>query len=183
MTPVATSNGTVLCRVQLTGPGRWVSLVLSLGNISSTSRFLATAEHLVYEMAGIDDEAHRYNLQNWQGGVISGARYAVRALKAPIQQIYLHELRGQLGSSDVWALSAAAALAAARLLGHPETPLDLGGWTMDEEVRTSQGAAHTSQGAKPDSSQPAAPSAQQGNGPPPSGDPGASPRAHDLPER
>ncbi len=85
-------------------------------------------------MAGVDEAARQYGLVNWQGGVISGARYAFRALKAPIRQVCLHELRGRLGGGDVGAVSSAAALAVARLLARPEVPVDLGGWQI-EEVR------------------------------------------------
>ena len=79
--------------------------------------------------------ARQYGVSNWQGGVISGARYAFRALKTPSRQVCLRELRGQLGSGDVWAISSAAALAVARLLGPPvEVALDQG-WTSEEEIR------------------------------------------------
>jgi hypothetical protein len=74
---------------------------------------------------------------------------AFRALKAPIQPVCLHELRGQLGSGDVWAVSAAAALAVARLLSRPaEFPLDLGGWTIEEEGRSPPSSEGISPGAK-----------------------------------
>lgn len=134
MTLLAATDGRTICRIQLTGENRWVSLALSLGDIASTSRFLIAAERLVYEMAGVDEAARQYGFSNWQGGVISGARYAFRVLKAPIRQVRLHELRGELGSGDVWAVSSAAALAVAWVLTRSEVPLDLGGWKM-EEVR------------------------------------------------
>src|SRR5947209_20472954 len=101
MTPLAATDSRVICRVQLTGEGRWVSLALSLGDLASANRFLVGAERLLYEIAGVDEMARQYGFFNWQGGVISGARYAFRSLKAPIQQVCLHELRGQLGSGDV----------------------------------------------------------------------------------
>src|SRR5947209_5162951 len=140
MTLLAANDTRVICRAQLTGEGRWVSLALSLGDRASAKRFLVGAERLVYEIVGVDDLARQYGFLNWQGGVISGARYAFRALKAPIQQVCLHELRGQLGSGDVWAVSSAAALAVARLLARAEVPLDLGGWRMEEEVCRPQAA-------------------------------------------
>src|SRR6266446_6091638 len=108
MTPLAANDVGVICRAQLTGEGRWVSLALSLGDLTSANRFLVSAEYLLYEMEGADEQARQYGLLNWQGGVISGARYAFRALKAPTKQVRLHELRGRLGSGDVWAVSAAA---------------------------------------------------------------------------
>jgi hypothetical protein len=135
MTPPAANSVGVIGRAQLTGEGRWVSLALSLGNLTLANRFLVSAEHLLYEVEGADELARQYGLLNWQGGVISGARYAFRALKAPTKQVCLHELRGRLGSGDVWAVSAAASLAVARLLGRPEVPLDLGGWRMEEVPR------------------------------------------------
>ncbi len=147
MTLLTASPGEAICRIQLTGEGRWVSLALSLGDLASANRFLVTAESLLYEMAGLDELACSYSLINWQGGIISGARYAFRALKAPIQQICLHELRGQLGSGDVWALSAATALAIGRVLGRPEIPLDLGGWRREEEVRRPQATEGANQNA------------------------------------
>jgi hypothetical protein len=137
MTPTATDSRTI-CRVQLTGEGRWVSLALSLDDTASGTRFLVRSEPLLYEMIGVDDAAREYGLANWQGGVISGARYAFRALKAPIRQVQLHELRGQLSSGDVGAVSSAAALAVSQLLGRPsEVPMDLGGWTRETEERES----------------------------------------------
>lgn len=113
------------------GAGRWVRVGLSLADLTSATRFLVSAERLLYEMEGTDEQSRQYGLHNWQGGVISGARYAFRALKAPTKQICLHKLRGRLGSEDVWAVSAAASLAVSRLLGRPEVPLDLGGWDVD----------------------------------------------------
>jgi hypothetical protein len=139
MTLLAANDRRVICRIQLTGEGRWVSLALSLGDLDSANRFLVDAERLPYEVAGVDEAAQKYGLSNWRGGVISGVRYAFRALKAPTHQVCLHELRGQLGSGDVWAVSSAAALAVARLLDRPpEFPLDLGGWTVEAEVRRPQ---------------------------------------------
>lgn len=153
MTLFAANDSRAICRIQLTGEGRWVSLALSLGDLASTQRFLVNSERLLYEMAGVDEMTRKYGLSNWQGGVISGARYAFRALKAPSQQVCLHELRGQLNSGDVWAVSSAASLAVARLLRRPpEFPLDLGGWAMEEEVRRPQSEG-ISPSAKADSSQ------------------------------
>ncbi len=148
MTLLATNDNKVICRTQLTGEGRWVSVALSLCDLASANRFLIGAERLLYEVVGVDEMAGHYGFVNWQGGVISGARYAFRALKAPIQQVCLHELRGQLGSGDVWAVSAAAALAVARLLGRPQAPLDLGGWRLEEEVHRQQATEGVSQSAK-----------------------------------
>jgi len=157
MTPPAVNDSRVICRIQLTGEGRWVSLALSLGDLASANRFLFSSERLLYEMAGVDEMTRKYGLSNWQGGVISGARYAFRALKAPSQEVCLHELRGQLSSGDVWAVSSAAAVAVARLLARPpEFPLDLGGWEMEEEIRGLQSANGISQSTKANSSEPEA---------------------------
>ncbi len=136
MTILAADNTRAICRIQLKREGRWVSLALSIGDLGSGNRFLVPAERLVYEMVGVDDLARRYGLANWKGGVISGARYAFRVLKSPNLLVCLHELRGQLGSGDVSAVSCAAALAIGRLLHRAEVPLDLGGWTLAEETRS-----------------------------------------------
>jgi hypothetical protein len=158
MTVLATNDNRTICRIQLTGEGRCVSLALSLGEIASTPRFLVISDRFLYDMAAFDEMAREYDLSNWQGGVVSGARYAFRALKAPIQQVCLHELRGQLSSGDVWTVSAAAALAVARLLARtPEFPLDLGGWAMEEEVQKPQPVVGPSQSTNADSSQPGTP--------------------------
>lgn len=155
MTLLTKPDSRVICRIQLSGEGRWVSLALSLGDPLPSTRFLVRSDHLSYQMTGADEMAREYGLSNWQGGVISGARYAFRALKAPIQQICLHELRGQLNSGDVWAVSTAAALAVSRLLAHPaEFPLALNGWTIEEEVSRPQPAEDITPSAKPDSSRP-----------------------------
>jgi hypothetical protein len=135
MTPLAPDEGRLVCRVQLTAEGRWVSIALSLDDLSPVNRFLTISERFSYELAGLDEPAREYTLSNWQGGVISGARYAFRALKAPPRQVRLHELRGQLGSGDVSAVSSAAAVAVARLLDRPaEFPLDLANWNVEVEV-------------------------------------------------
>jgi hypothetical protein len=137
--PVST-DGKKICRIQLTGEGHWVSVALSLGEIISSGRFLVSCEPLLYEMTAVDEAARDYGLANWQGGVISGARYAFRVLKAHAQQVCMHELRGQLGSGDIGAVSSAAAVAVARLLDRaPEFPLELAGWEMKEEVRRPRG--------------------------------------------
>ncbi len=142
MISLTSEDSQVICRIQLTGDGRWVSLALSLGDVASSGRLVVAADRLLYEMAGVDEGARALGLAGWQGGVVSGARYAFRALKAPIKQIYLHELRGQLSAADVGAVSSAAALAVARLLARaPEFPLDLGGWAMAEEFRGGASAA------------------------------------------
>jgi hypothetical protein len=166
MTLLAANDTRVICRTQLTGEGRWVSVALSLADLASANRFLVSAERLLYEMAGADKSARKYGFLNWQGGAISGARYAFRALNVPIQEVCLHELRGRLGSGDVWAVSAVAALAVARLLGRPEVPLDLGGWKLEEEVHRPQATAGVSQSAKGVASQPESPQERTENGPP-----------------
>ena len=123
-----------------------------------------------------------YGLSNWQGGVISGARYAFRALKAPIQRACLHELRGQLSTCDVWAVSAAAALAVARLLDRsPEFRLDLGGWAMEEEVRRPQAVDGIFPGAKVVGSQPESPPDRAENGSPASGKTATNDGTKDIP--
>jgi hypothetical protein len=135
MTLLAPDDNRLIFRVRLTGEGRWVSLSLSLGEPDASARFLTVAERLWYEMKGLDEAAQKFGLSNWQGGIISGARYAFRALKVSPQQVHVHELRGQLGSGDIGALASAAAVAIARLLGRPaEFPVDLTGWKLDEET-------------------------------------------------
>ena len=147
MTPLAANDGRVICRIQLTGNGRWVSVALALGDAAPANQFLVRADRLLYEMSGIDEAARQYDLSNWQGGIISGARYAFRVAKVPIQQVCLHELCGQLSSGDVAAVSSAAALAVARLIDRPEVPLNLDGWTV-EEIPRPQRAERIDQRAK-----------------------------------
>lgn len=154
-----------ICRIQLTGQGRWVSVALSLGELAPANRFLVGAEGLLYEMAAADEASHQYNLANWQGGVISGVRYAFRTLHAPLQQVCLHELRGQVGSSDVSAVAAAAALAVARLLGRSEVPLDLGGWVLAEENGAAPSAETVGQSTRAASPHPDAAEAHASNAP------------------
>ncbi len=133
MTLSAASDSTPICGVQLRGDGRWVRVALSLNNLAPTNQFLVGAEILRYQVTGADDAARAFGLFTWQGAVISGARYTFRALKSPIQQVRLHELSGELSSGDVWAVSCAAALAVARLLGRPAAlPFDLRGWIMED---------------------------------------------------
>ena len=172
MTLLAVIDRSAICRIRLTGEGRWVCLALSLGDLAPGTRFLVNSERLSYEMAGVDEGTREYGLSNWQGGVISGARYAFRALKAPTRQIILHELSGRLGSGDVGAVSSAAALAVARLLVRsPEFPLDLGGWAIEEEIRSPQSAEDTSRSPEVVVPQPGQPPERAESGAP---DPGKS---------
>jgi hypothetical protein len=181
MTLLTPHDSRTVCRIRLTGEGRWVSLSLSLGELTSTTRFFVTSERLLYEMAGVDGVARTYGLSNWQGGIISGARYAFRALKAPLQQVCLHELRGQLGSEDIPAVSHAAAVAVARLLARPgDMPLDLSGWKMEEELLGLPSAGASSPGAKVVHSQPEPRQEPAENCSPRSGQPG---NAQDTPDR
>ena len=69
-----------ICRIQLTDESRWISLALSLGDLPPNNRFVVSSENFLYAMESCDDLAKEYGLSNWQGGVISGARYAFRAL-------------------------------------------------------------------------------------------------------
>lgn len=155
MTLLTKPNSRVICRIQLTGEGRWFRLALSLGDLAPGSHFLIHSEPLLYEMAGVDEMARDYGLSNWQGGIISGARYAFRALKAPLQQVCLHELRGQLSSDDVGAVFSAAALAVARLLARPaEFPLNVSGWAIEEEISRPPSVEALSESGKADSSPP-----------------------------
>jgi len=148
MTLLASDDSKTICRIRLTKEGRWVSLALSLRELGSSARFLVNSEPFLYEMTGIDEEAQNYGLSNWQGGIISGVRYAFRALKASVQQVCLHELRGQLGSGDISAVSSAAAVAVARLLGRPANfPLEFAGWAK-EEIRLPQATEAAAQSAK-----------------------------------
>jgi len=180
MTLLTPHDSRAVCRILLTGKGRWVSLSLSLGELTSTTRFLVISERLLYEMAGVDGVARTYGLPNWQGGIISGARYAFRALKAPLQQVCLHELRGQLGSEDIPAVSHAAAVAVARLLARPgDIPLDIGGWKMEEELLELPSAG-ASPGAKVVHSQPEPRQEPAENRSPLSGPPD---NAQDTPDR
>jgi hypothetical protein len=155
MTLVTKPDSRVICRVQLNAEGRWVRLALSLGDLASGAPFLVRWEPLLFEMVGIDEMAHEYGLANWQGGVISGARYAFRTLKVPLQQVCLHELRGELGSNDVGAVSSAAALAVARLLARPgELPLNFNGWTIEEKSSQTPSVEGVSESGKAGSSPP-----------------------------
>jgi hypothetical protein len=181
MTLLAANGGSAICRIRLTGEGRWVSLALSLGDLAPANQFLVGAERLLYEMAGVDEAARQYAFFNWQGGVISGARYAIRALKAPARQVCLHELRGQLRSGDVWAVSSAAALAVGRLLARAEVPLDLGGWRMEEEVRRPGAAEGAAGSANVVSSQPEPPQERAEDRPPASGKTGTNQATQDIP--
>lgn len=183
MTLLAVNDGGIVCRIQLTGEGWWVSLALSLGDITSTNRFLVAAERFAYEMAGVDEVARQYGFVNWQGGVISGARYAFRTLKAPIHQVCLHELRGELGSGDVWAISSAAALAVARVLARSEVPLDLGGWRMEEEVRRPEAAEGISPNATGPSCQPEPPQDRVENRSPDPGNTATNQATQDIPAK
>jgi len=135
MTSASTTEPDLICRVCLTEEARWVSLSLSLGNLDATGRFLTVTEGISCELVGLDELSQGYTLRTWQGGVISGARYAFRALKSPPRQVRLHELSGQLGSGDIWAISSAAVVAVGRLLDQPDVPVNLGGWKMEAEVR------------------------------------------------
>jgi len=159
MTTLTANDAGVIWQAQLSGEGRWVRLALSLADLTSANRFFVSAERLLYEMDGADYEAAHYGLPNWQGGIISGARYAFRAAKAPTKQVCLHELRGRLGSGDVWAVSAAASLAVAWLLGGPKILVDLGGWRVDGERRP-QRAEDGSQSTKIVSSERESPQAR-----------------------
>jgi hypothetical protein len=158
MTLLASNDSRTICQIQLSKEGRWVSLALSLGERGSSNRFLVSSAPFLYEMTGVDDAARNFGLSNWQGGIISGVRYAFRALKAPVQQVCIHELRGQLASGDIIAVSSAAAVALARLLGRPaDFPLELAGWDMKEEVlqpQSKESPAHSAD-FPPTSQQPA----------------------------
>jgi hypothetical protein len=145
VTPLASNDSTQTCRVRLASADHWVSLALSLADLAAENRFVTPSDTLSYEITGLDDVAQKFGLSNWVGGIISGARYAFRAMKAPLRQVRIHELCGQLGSGDVSAVSSAAALTVARLLGSPAAfPLDLAGWTVQEEVLRPPGAAGAS---------------------------------------
>jgi hypothetical protein len=125
----------LICRIRLTAEGRWLTLALSLSDLAPTNRFVVFPEGLSHEIRGLDELTQTYGLSNWQGGIISGARYAFRKLKSPPRQVRVHELRGQLGSSDVSALSSATAIAVAHLLARPqEISVDLEGWTIQAEL-------------------------------------------------
>jgi hypothetical protein len=155
MTTSVQNDSRTICRIKLTGEDRWVSLSLSLGELGSATRFVVSSEGLLYDLAGADDTARMYGLSNWQGGIISGARYAFRALRAPLQQVCIHELRGRLNSGDIWAVSSGAAIAVARLLARsPEFPLELNGWKTEEEIWRSQSTQAVSQSEKIISPQP-----------------------------
>ena len=131
MSPAASTVRTHACRIKLSGDGRWVSMSLSLREITADKQVIVSAENLEFDLVGLDEITNEFGLSNWQGGIISGARYAFRKLKAPLHQICIHELHGQLGSGDIGAISSAAAIGVARLLGsQAEFPLDLAGWKM-----------------------------------------------------
>lgn len=136
MTLLAANNTASICRIRLATDERWVRLTLSLGKPDAGNR-LVIADHTPGAVAGHDEPASSYSPATWQGGVISGARYAFRSLAVPFQPIRLHEFSGQLGSDDLWAISAATALGVAQLLNRPATfPLDLQGWVMETESIT-----------------------------------------------
>ena len=182
MTASIQNDGKTICRIKLTGESRWVSLALSLDELGPAGRFVVNSDGLLFELAGADEMSRTYGLSNWQGGIISGARYAFRALKTPLQQVCMHELRGQLNSADIWAVSSATAIAVARLLArHPEFPLELGGWKTEEEVWRSQSTNAVSQSAKIDPLQPEPRQERGGNLPSATGQPGMNGGAQDRP--
>ena len=47
MTLLTAYDSSVICRIRLTGEGRWVSLALSLGDLDSADRFFVAAERLL----------------------------------------------------------------------------------------------------------------------------------------
>ena len=125
----------MLCRIKLSGEDRWISVTLSLDESESNNRFVVSSPRIKDEMERVDDLTRTYSLSNWQGGIISGARYAFRALHVPPQQVCIHEMQERLSSDDIGTLSSATAIAVAKLLSqNAEFKLDLFGWKREAEV-------------------------------------------------
>lgn len=128
VTPPPTDD--TLCRVRFATGGRRLSLTLSVADLRPGVGQVEIAPGVA---AGLDDPGRQ--LPGWRAGVISGARYAFRALGSPIRQVRVHEMGGRLGRSEVGAVASAAAVAVARLIGGelPALP-DLAGWEVEAEV-------------------------------------------------
>ncbi len=77
MTPLATDDRRVICRIQLTGEGRWVSLALSLNDRAPVTQFLVSADDLRYEVAGADEGARVQPIQ------LAGGHHQWREVRLP----------------------------------------------------------------------------------------------------
>lgn len=128
------SQDSKLCRIRLSKNAQSLIIKLSLEELPLGQFSLSVSDRFTFDVNGLDEQSRDYALSNWKGGIISGARYAFRILKAPVRQVRLHELRGHLGSEDVQILAAATSLAVARLLGKSDNfQIDLDGWNLEEE--------------------------------------------------
>jgi hypothetical protein len=57
MTTLPPDDGRLICRIQLTGEGRCVSLAISLGDLVPAGRFLTISDRLSCDLVGINPAA------------------------------------------------------------------------------------------------------------------------------
>jgi hypothetical protein len=127
MTPTET------VRIRLVNDGRWAVMSISLQSPFTGGKLLTYPADFVHKIQGLDELASRYELKNWESGLISGALHAYRRSKNERQKILLSELEGQLKSSDMTALAFATTIGVSRLLGEDASDLILAGWRFEIE--------------------------------------------------
>src|ERR1700694_2834096 len=116
--------------VELGKDDSWIRLSIHLGEEFTGGHVIRLTSDAKFGIDGTDELASSYGETNWLSGVASGVFYAYRTLQTTRRVVYLTEFTGRLGSADMPAVAAAAAIAVAVCLGHDGLPLDLEGWQV-----------------------------------------------------
>ena len=136
LVPPAASN--LFCALKLSGPEQSCILVVSLGESFRGGNLFRLVPNAVSHIEPRDATAESYSEDNWFAGMMSGARYAFRALKSPLRNIDVWSMEGHLAASATEPLAHAAASAVSKLLDKELAVTMPEGWACQTEMTTSQ---------------------------------------------
>src|SRR4051794_27401439 len=75
------------CRVELRRDDRWCRLVFDLREPHHGGAWVTDADGFRLALEPADELAASYTRANWESGIISGARFAFRKWKKPLQKL------------------------------------------------------------------------------------------------
>jgi hypothetical protein len=115
-----------VAQVRLAKGEHEIHLVLSLGGECTDGKLVQLIPDAPFSIQGEDEMSAQYKVSNWMSGIISGARYAFRALNIPRQEVRIRECSARLDSSEMEALAYASAMAVYKLANREMAGLE--GW-------------------------------------------------------
>ena len=95
----------------------WCCVEFHLKDIKQKPVAISYSTDFIYQIEAVDEQSRRYQLHNWESGVLSGALYVLRKHgMLNDKYIVMDKLAGRLGAADMDGIAFAATLEVARQL-------------------------------------------------------------------